>query len=158
MTNTNHIRPALFSLLFPGIGQVLKKQYSKAYLIWLIIGLLVLCLHHSVLIPCMFWEWNVYDAYSSGEWFFNSINRSRFWWHISQYLPCSLHSVFPGSSFSILRQSGNFEKIHCWSPLQSIHHRSVWWSLFLYQKVLKIAASRHVPQTIRMKNYLPMPQ
>jgi len=65
MAKPNYKKPAFLSLLFPGIGQVLKKQYSKAFLIWLILGLLTFSLHQTIVIPVVFWIWNVYDALKS---------------------------------------------------------------------------------------------
>lgn len=67
MSTASFTKPALFSLFLPGAGQVIKKQYSKAFLIWLILGLLGYSLRGTIVFPCLFWGWNVYDAYKSND-------------------------------------------------------------------------------------------
>jgi TM2 domain-containing membrane protein YozV len=59
--------PAMFSLMIPGAGQCIKKHYSKAFLIWLIMGILGYSLYKTIIVPLLFWVWNVYDAYRSND-------------------------------------------------------------------------------------------
>jgi TM2 domain-containing membrane protein YozV len=56
--------PALLSCFIPGLGQLVKGQLLKAFLIWLVGGLVGFFLFWTVIIPFIVWAWNVYDAYN----------------------------------------------------------------------------------------------
>ena len=57
--------PALLSIFFPGLGQLVKGQFIKAFLIWAVGGVLSFLLIWTVVVPFVIWAWNVYDAYNS---------------------------------------------------------------------------------------------
>ena len=56
--------PALLSIFIPGLGQLIKGQIFKAFLIWVVGGLVGFFLFWTVVIPFIVWAWNVYDAYN----------------------------------------------------------------------------------------------
>jgi TM2 domain-containing membrane protein YozV len=57
--------PALLSVFFPGLGQLVKGQIIKAFLIWAVGGALSFLLFWTLVVPFLIWAWNVYDAYNS---------------------------------------------------------------------------------------------
>ena len=57
--------PAILSFFIPGLGQLIKGQIIKAFLIWIVGGLIGFFLWWTWIIPFCFWAWNVYDAYNS---------------------------------------------------------------------------------------------
>lgn len=60
------IIPAVLSLLIPGLGQVIKGQIIKAFMIWVLGSLISYYTwgKMTMVVPILFWIWNVYDAYS----------------------------------------------------------------------------------------------
>ena len=56
---------AILSAFFPGLGQLIKGDFIKAILIWVIGGVISYLLFWTYIIPFGFWLWNVYDAYNS---------------------------------------------------------------------------------------------
>ncbi len=65
MNTTKHGIPALLSVFLPGLGQLIKGQFVKALLIWIIGGGLSILFFWTFIVPFIFWAWNVYDAYNS---------------------------------------------------------------------------------------------
>ena len=57
--------PAIFSFFIPGLGQLIKGQILKAFLIWASAGIVGFLLWWTFIIPFLLWAWNVYDAYNS---------------------------------------------------------------------------------------------
>jgi TM2 domain-containing membrane protein YozV len=57
--------PALVSLFLPGVGQLIKGHFLKGFLIWVFGGIIGFFLGWTIIIPFLFWVWNVYDAYNS---------------------------------------------------------------------------------------------
>ncbi|SNC68073.1 hypothetical protein SAMN06265337_2169 [Hymenobacter gelipurpurascens] len=57
--------PALLSIFVPGLGQLIKGQILKAFLIWAVGGVLGFLLAWTIVVPFLIWAWNVYDAYNS---------------------------------------------------------------------------------------------
>jgi TM2 domain-containing membrane protein YozV len=57
--------PALISFFIPGLGQLIKGQFLKAFIIWAIGGTLSFLLGWTIVVPFLIWAWNVYDAYNS---------------------------------------------------------------------------------------------
>ena len=77
--NTKHGVPTLLSFFIPGLGQLIKGHFLKAFAIWgsgiliwfaffgsLFSGQLGLSFF-IYLIPFAVWVWNLYDAYNSNE-------------------------------------------------------------------------------------------
>lgn len=64
MEKRTHGFPALISFFIPGLGQLVKGQILKGFLIWLLGGLLVFFLWWTFIVPFVLWAWNVYDAYN----------------------------------------------------------------------------------------------
>lgn len=71
-----HGIPALMSFFIPGLGQLIKGQVLKGFLIWLIpivILMIIVSLHSEILlmlfiIGCIvLWLWNIFDAYNSNR-------------------------------------------------------------------------------------------
>jgi TM2 domain-containing membrane protein YozV len=62
---TTHGVPALISFFIPGLGQLIKGQFLKAFIIWAIGGTLSFLLGWTIVVPFLIWAWNVYDAYNS---------------------------------------------------------------------------------------------
>lgn len=63
-----HGVPALFSFLIPGLGQMLKNDFIKVLIIWILLGLVYYILGFKLTaIPFAFiiWIWSIYDAYNS---------------------------------------------------------------------------------------------
>ncbi|ALD22742.1 hypothetical protein [Hymenobacter sp. DG25A] len=56
--------PALLSLFVPGLGQLIKGQFLKAFLIWAVGGTISFLLYWTLIVPFVIWAWNVYDAYN----------------------------------------------------------------------------------------------
>jgi TM2 domain-containing membrane protein YozV len=56
--------PALLSFFIPGLGQLIKGQILKAFLIWAVGGALSFFLVWTIVVPFVIWAWNVYDAYN----------------------------------------------------------------------------------------------
>jgi len=65
MSKQKHGIPALISLVFPGLGQIIKGEILKGIIIWVVLGGLSFFFGWTVVIPALFWVWNVYDAYNS---------------------------------------------------------------------------------------------
>ncbi len=65
MEKQKHGVPALVSFFIPGLGQLIKGQFLKGFLIWVVGGLLCFFLWWTFIIPFAIWAWNVYDAYNS---------------------------------------------------------------------------------------------
>ena len=59
-----HGVPAIISIFIPGLGQLIKGQILKGIMIWVIVGLVVVFLWWTIIIPFAVWAWNVYDAYN----------------------------------------------------------------------------------------------
>jgi TM2 domain-containing membrane protein YozV len=57
--------PAIFSFFIPGLGQLIKGQILKAFLIWAVGGVVGFLLAWTLIVPFLIWAWNVYDAYNS---------------------------------------------------------------------------------------------
>jgi TM2 domain-containing membrane protein YozV len=57
--------PAIFSFFIPGLGQLIKGQILKAFLIWALGGAIGFLLSWTLIVPFLIWAWNVYDAYNS---------------------------------------------------------------------------------------------
>ncbi len=57
--------PALLSIFVPGLGQLIKGQILKAFLIWAVGGVISFLLVWTMVVPFLIWAWNVYDAYNS---------------------------------------------------------------------------------------------
>ena len=57
--------PAIFSFFLPGLGQLIKGQILKAFLIWAVGGVVGFLLSWTLIVPFLIWAWNVYDAYNS---------------------------------------------------------------------------------------------
>ncbi|MFD2787063.1 hypothetical protein [Hymenobacter rubripertinctus] len=57
--------PALLSIFFPGLGQLIKGQIMKAFLIWAVGGVISFLLIWTIVVPFVIWAWNVYDAYNA---------------------------------------------------------------------------------------------
>ena len=57
--------PALLSFFIPGLGQLIKGQLIKAFVIWALAGVVGFLLWWTFIIPFLLWAWNVYDAYNS---------------------------------------------------------------------------------------------
>ena len=57
--------PALISFFIPGLGQLIKGQFLKAFIIWAVGGSLSFLLAWTFVVPFVIWAWNVYDAYNS---------------------------------------------------------------------------------------------
>lgn len=64
MEKRTHGFPALISFFIPGLGQLVKGQILKGFLIWLLGGVLVFFLWWTFIVPFVLWAWNVYDAYN----------------------------------------------------------------------------------------------
>ena len=78
---TTYSVPALLSFVVPGLGQLVKKEFLKAVIIWVAafllfidviavqLGLVImghtLPLFPFLIVVFVFWLWNVYDAYNS---------------------------------------------------------------------------------------------
>lgn len=62
-----HGIPALISLMFPGLGQIIKGHVGKG--LFIIIGMVFSFIAMLVLIGLittpLFWVWNIYDAYNA---------------------------------------------------------------------------------------------
>jgi len=56
--------PALLSFFIPGLGQLIKGQILKAFLIWAVGGVVGFLLAWTLIVPFIIWAWNVYDAYN----------------------------------------------------------------------------------------------
>jgi TM2 domain-containing membrane protein YozV len=56
--------PALLSFFIPGLGQLIKGQILKAFLIWAVGGVVGFLLAWTLIVPFVIWAWNVYDAYN----------------------------------------------------------------------------------------------
>ena len=56
--------PALISFFIPGLGQLIKGQILKAFLIWAVGGVVGFLLAWTLVVPFGIWVWNVYDAYN----------------------------------------------------------------------------------------------
>lgn len=56
--------PALISFFIPGLGQLVKGQILKAFLIWALGGVVGFLLAWTLIVPFLIWAWNVYDAYN----------------------------------------------------------------------------------------------
>jgi len=65
MENVKHGIPALISFFIPGLGQLIKGQFLKAILIWIVGGVIAVLLFWTFIVPFLIWAWNVYDAYNS---------------------------------------------------------------------------------------------
>tara|TARA_R110002020_G_scaffold263808_2_gene478551 strand:- start:464 stop:664 length:201 start_codon:yes stop_codon:yes gene_type:complete len=65
MNNQKHGIPALVSLFIPGLGQMIKGDFLKGILIWILGGLAVVFLFWTIIVPLVIYVWNVYDAYNS---------------------------------------------------------------------------------------------
>jgi len=59
-------KSALFSLVFPGLGQIRNNDPKKGLLYFAIAFTLILTLHLgvTVIILALFWLYNIYDAYT----------------------------------------------------------------------------------------------
>ncbi|MBC6607070.1 hypothetical protein H8B13_09585 [Hymenobacter sp. BT188] len=57
--------PAIFSFFIPGLGQLIKGQILKAFLIWALGGVVGFLLAWTLIVPFLIWAWNVYDAYNA---------------------------------------------------------------------------------------------
>ena len=57
--------PALLSIFVPGLGQLIKGQILKAFLIWAVGGVISFLLVWTIVVPFLIWAWNVYDAYNA---------------------------------------------------------------------------------------------
>jgi TM2 domain-containing membrane protein YozV len=60
-----HALPAILSFFIPGLGQLIKGEVLKAFLIWIIGGLVSFFLFWTIVIPFAIWIWVIYDAYNS---------------------------------------------------------------------------------------------
>ena len=60
-----HSLPAILSFFIPGLGQLIKGHFLKAFVIWILSGIIGYFLLWTVIIPLGFWIWNIYDAYNS---------------------------------------------------------------------------------------------
>jgi len=70
VSTQKHGVPALLSFFVPGLGQIIKGDFVKGFLIWLIGGTMIFIFSVSIiLIPFAFivWAWNIYDAYNSNK-------------------------------------------------------------------------------------------
>lgn len=65
MDKRTHGFPALISFFIPGLGQLIKGDILKAFLIWSLGGVLVFFLWWTFIVPFVIWVWNVYDAYNN---------------------------------------------------------------------------------------------
>ena len=65
MNDQKHGIPALVSLFIPGLGQMIKGDFLKGILIWVLGGLAVAFLFWTIIVPLVIYVWNVYDAYNS---------------------------------------------------------------------------------------------
>tara|TARA_R110002051_G_C8489449_1_gene462939 strand:+ start:74 stop:274 length:201 start_codon:yes stop_codon:yes gene_type:complete len=65
MNDQKHGIPALVSLFIPGLGQMIKGDFLKGILIWVLGGLAVAFLFWTIIVPVVIYVWNVYDAYNS---------------------------------------------------------------------------------------------
>ena len=61
---TTYGLPALLSVFIPGLGQLIKGQIMKAFLIWVLGGIVGFLLAWTLIVPFVLWAWNVYDAYN----------------------------------------------------------------------------------------------
>lgn len=59
-------KSALFSMVFPGLGQIRNNDPRKGLLYFAIAFTLILTLHLgvTVIILALFWLYNIYDAYT----------------------------------------------------------------------------------------------
>lgn len=65
MSNQKHGIPALVSLFIPGLGQMIKGDFIKGIMIWIVGGLAAFFLWWTVIVPLVIYLWNIYDAYNS---------------------------------------------------------------------------------------------
>ncbi|MBN3583369.1 hypothetical protein JYB64_13305 [Algoriphagus aestuarii] len=65
MSNQKHGIPSLVSLFIPGLGQLIKGDFIKGIMIWILGGVAVIFLWWTVIVPLIIYIWNVYDAYNS---------------------------------------------------------------------------------------------
>jgi TM2 domain-containing membrane protein YozV len=63
------LRSAIYSLVFPGLGQLNNGDMSRGLLFFAIAFILILSLHLGVtlIILVLFWIYNIYDAYSGAK-------------------------------------------------------------------------------------------
>lgn len=66
-TKQTYALPAILSFFIPGLGQLIKGQVLKAFLIWIVGGLISFFLFWTVIVPIIIWLWAVYDAYNSNS-------------------------------------------------------------------------------------------
>lgn len=73
-TKQTYLVPAILSFFLPGLGQLFKRHYWRAFTFWgLGIAAMILCAMLSM--PYIFWQaiililwiWNVYDSYVSNQ-------------------------------------------------------------------------------------------
>lgn len=62
-------RSAIYSLVFPGLGQLNNGDTSRGLLFFAIAFILILSAHLGVtlIILVLFWLYNIYDAYSGAK-------------------------------------------------------------------------------------------
>ena len=65
MSSQKYGLPALVSVFLPGVGQLIKGHFFKGFFIWIFGGLLTFFLGWTVIVPFLFWVWNIYDAYNA---------------------------------------------------------------------------------------------
>lgn len=65
MTNQKHGIPALVSLFIPGLGQMIKGDFLKGIVIWVLGGIAIFFIWWTIIVPFIIYVWNVYDAYNS---------------------------------------------------------------------------------------------
>jgi len=60
------IIPGVASLLIPGLGQIIKEEFIKAFMIWILLMLISYYTWKDVtmIIPILAYIWNVFDAYN----------------------------------------------------------------------------------------------
>ncbi|WP_256622225.1 hypothetical protein [Methanolobus chelungpuianus] len=65
----NPARSAIYSLVFPGLGQLNNGDTSRGMLFFAIAFILILSGHLGVtlIILALFWLYNIYDAYSRAK-------------------------------------------------------------------------------------------
>jgi len=64
--NFGKLIPGAVSLIIPGLGQIIKGQLAKAFMIWTLLSLISYYTwgEWSMIVPILVWTWNVYDAYN----------------------------------------------------------------------------------------------
>ena len=64
-----HGIPALISFFWPGLGQIIKGQVLKGFIImfFMFLSIILVFFLIGIIIAPILWIWNVYDAYNSNK-------------------------------------------------------------------------------------------